>query len=288
MTELQNLSFEMLKAFIKVCEELNLRYYLVCGSALGAVKYGGFIPWDDDIDVGLPRADYEIFCEKAQELLPKHIFLQNYRSDPEFPSIISRLRNSNTTYVVKLYQERNINHGVFMDVMPLDVYPHENTKEFEKQKMEYARKRAAYLYQPFNIKAVRSNLVKFSKRLTGCKDISKTMREYDNFLSDPSYKSDIWCNHGNWQGVKEYAPISQYGDGVMMKFEGLDVRVPENYDEYLTQKYGDWRADLPEEEKEGHHYYKILDLDRPYTDYIKTVSKDKRRIKLRKVPENDK
>ena len=62
----------------------------------------------------------------------------------------------------------------------------------------------------------------------------------------------------------------------MMKFEGLDVRVPELYDEYLTQKYGDWRADLPEEQQKGHHYYEILDLDRPYTEYIGCKSKNGR------------
>ena len=68
MTELQEIEFGLLQQFLSVCEQLNLTYYLVCGSALGAVKYGGFIPWDDDIDVALPRKDYEIFCREAPRI----------------------------------------------------------------------------------------------------------------------------------------------------------------------------------------------------------------------------
>ena len=78
-------------------------------------------------------------------------------------------------------------------------------------------------------------------------------------------RSDILCNHGNWQGSLEYAPREQYGDGAWADFEGLRVRVPEKYDDYLTQKYGDWRADLPPEEQVGHHYAEIIDLCRPQT-----------------------
>ncbi len=79
MTELQTVELELLRQFLAVCEREGLTYYMVCGSALGAVKYGGFIPWDDDIDVALPRADYERFCRVAPGLLPDWCFLQNYR-----------------------------------------------------------------------------------------------------------------------------------------------------------------------------------------------------------------
>ena len=80
--------------------------------------------------------------------------------------------------------------------------------------------------------------------------------------------SAVWCNHGNWQGRLEYARKEQYGNGAIKKFEDIEVIVPELYDEYLTQKYGDWRSDLPEEEKIGHHFYSVMDLDKPYDEYI--------------------
>ena len=92
-------------------------------------------------------------------------------------------------------------------------------------------------------------------------------------------RSDILCNHGNWQGNLEYAPREQYGNGKIATFEGLSVRVPEKYDEYLTQKYGDWRAELPQEQQVGHHYAEVIDLTRPYTDYIEKLTDGKIRIK---------
>ena len=79
MTDLQTIEVGLLKQFISVCEKLKLTYYMVCGSALGAAKYEGFIPWDDDIDVALPREDYEIFCSEAPKILPEWCFLQNYQ-----------------------------------------------------------------------------------------------------------------------------------------------------------------------------------------------------------------
>ena len=91
--------------------------------------------------------------------------------------------------------------------------------------------------------------------------------------------SSVRCNHGNWQGKLEYAPKEQYGDGTWATFEGLKVRIPEKYDEYLTQKYGDWRAELPAEQQVGHHYAEVIDLNRPYTDYIVPLGKRKIRLK---------
>ena len=65
--------------------------------------------------------------------------------------------------------------------------------------------------------------------------------------------------------------------------EGLKVRIPENYDAYLTQKYGDWRADLPEDQKVGHHYAEVIDLNRPYTDYIEKLPRGRIRIKTKEA-----
>ena len=86
------------------------------------------------------------------------------------------------------------------------------------------------------------------------------------YTTETSY---LLCNHGNWQGKLEYAPKDHYGYGAWAEFEGLQVRIPAQYDAYLTQKYGDWRADPPKEEQTGHHFYEICDCSRPFTDYVR-------------------
>ena len=269
MNELQTVEFEILKEFVRICDELNLRYYLVCGSALGAAKYGGFIPWDDDVDVALPRPDYDIFCQRAQDMLPKHLFLQNHKTDPNYPMIFSKIRHSGTTYVEKSLAKLNMNHGIYIDVFPLDGYPSDRIlrERIEREKYRYGLTRLCCLNVPLTWK---TKILVFAQRLCGIhrcpykfvENIERKISKYD------IVESDVWCNHGNWQGKLEYAPRAQYGEGTFVDFEGLRVRIPKKFDEYLTQKYGDWRADLPESQKIGHHYYYICDTKRPYKDYI--------------------
>lgn len=276
MNELQRKEFEMLKIFIDICDQLGLKYFLVCGSALGAVKYGGFIPWDDDVDVALPRKDYEIFCEKAQELLPEYLFLQNYHTDKYYPLFMSKIRDSRTTYVETVYSKIPMHHGIYIDVFPLDGYPTEKRliEKLEYEKILFSRRRLVRCnYNRFskkNILHVKNIVLYIMFRLFGyCGDTQKVIERFDKIASSyDCYTSDVWCNHGNWQGKLEYAPQEQYGEGIMVQFEGLNVRVPKQYDAYLTQKYGDWRADLPVEQQKGTHNYSILDLYTPYTKYL--------------------
>ncbi len=269
MTELQCVEFNILKHTISICEELNIRYFLVCGSALGAVKYGGFIPWDDDLDIGIFREDYERFLAQAPSRLPPHLFLQTYKSDSGYTNIFAKIRNSETTYIEKTVQHLKMNHGVYIDVFPLDGYPDDAGSQ---QRIE-RRKRLYRKLVSCNYIAERSfvgNVINKAMRVIGIhKRTRHILSKYDSMVSAyPTADSEIICNHGNWQGRLEYAPKEQYGEGVFMEFEGLSVRVPEKFDEYLTQKYGDWRADLPIEEQVGHHYYSVMDLEKPYTEYI--------------------
>ena len=269
MTDLQKAEFEMLREYIRVCEKLELTYYLVCGSALGAVKYRGFIPWDDDIDVAMPRKDYDLFLKKAQKLLPEHIFVQTNVTDPEYPLIFAKLRNSQTTFIEKQVSKIRMNHGVYIDVFPLDGYPAERSEQlrFEKKKQSLKHKINCVFERELDLPHAVINRLRC---LCGYK---KHTAEYVEQLielisSNDLEASDLWCNFGNWQGKREYAPRSQYGEGVEAEFEGLIVRVPEKYDEYLTQKYGDWRSDLPESEKQGHHHCTVIDLNKPYSCYV--------------------
>lgn len=280
MTELQKREFELLKVVDEICNSLGIKYFLVCGSALGAVKYGGFIPWDDDIDIALFRDDYEIFISKAPIFLKKDYFLQNWHTEKYFLQIYSKLRDSNSTYIESSVSSFPINHGAFIDIFPLDEYPENKLSQcvLEFRKQYYYQRTLSF----FTIKrSLRGKIIKTVFALSNnIEKIQKMLHRYENALTKYKGKhSDIICNHGNWQGKLEYAPRSQYGEGAWAEFEGLKVRVPEKYDDYLTQKYGDWRADLPKQQQVGHHYYEICDLNRPYTDYIERLKNGKVRIK---------
>lgn len=276
MNELQKVEYKLLRQFLSVCEKLDLTYYLVCGSALGAVKYGGFIPWDDDIDVALPREDYETFCRDGPRLLPDWCFLQNYHTDPEFHLLGSKLRDSRTTYVEAMTERMNIHHGVFIDVFPLDGMWNNDSdyRSFRRKRAKFdAARRVRLSYNrlsPSNVLMFRTNLYWLLFKIFGYKkNTAEEIASFDKFVSSfPAAESNIWCNHANSASPKEFAAKEQYGDGATMKFEGLSVRVPAEYDAYLTQKYGDWRGDIPPGEQKGHHYFADCNLHKPYTEHI--------------------
>lgn len=280
MTELQQVEFDMLSTFVEICERLNLIYYLVCGTALGAVKYSGFIPWDDDIDVAMLRKDYDIFCREAHKYLQNRYFLQTHETDPFYPSFYAKLRDCNCTFIEKSVSHIDINHGVYIDIFPLDGYPADivEKRRFERKK-ELLRLQLTAAYKVNG--SYKTALLLTAERILGCHMRTRqTIEKMDKLLTAyPPDRSAIWCNHGNWQGTLEYAPREQYGNGSWAIFEGLQVRVPEMYDEYLTQKYGEWRAELPADQQVGHHCAEVIDLHRPYTDYVVKLGKGKIRMK---------
>lgn len=268
MTDLQRKSFELLQIFVKICEKWEIPYFLVCGSALGAVKYGGFIPWDDDIDVGLCREDYNRFLSVAPQELPEWCFLQNYKTEKNFAHTYSKLRNSNTAFIEDGVRELAMNHGIFLDIFPLDGYP---DKPFEAKLFEIKRKANGWIRYSIHEKHPLAKIRKRNKvlRFFGIHKRAYQAHEYIEKLYSryPVRESELWCNFGNWQGKLEYAPMWHYGNGTWAKFEGLNVRIPENYDAYLTQKYGDWRNDPPLEKQKTHHISTIIDTEKSYTFY---------------------
>ena len=270
MDKLQQKTFELLQIFVGICEKWDIPYYLVCGSALGAVKYEGFIPWDDDIDVGLLRQDYQRFLEVAPKELPQWCFIQNYKIDQYFPHSFSKLRNSETAFIEESVCHLPMNHGIFLDIFPLDGYPAGvfARKRFFLKKKWYDWVRFCNLRAEENLKIrIRNKVMRF---FGFHKRIQKAQARLEKlYCAYPPQASELWCNYGNWQGKLEYAPKGQYGKGTWAVFEGLRVRIPEHYDEYLTQKYGDWRADLPEDKKKSHHTTTIIDTERSYREYLK-------------------
>lgn len=246
---------------------MHLRYYLICGSALGAVKYGGFIPWDDDVDVGMPRADYDIFCRLAPDKLPDDIFLQTYQSERCFPSIYAKMRNSNTTCIEETASKLPINHGVFIDIFPLDGYPQ---KHLEQYCLEF--KKHLYIRLLGTVYSRNSwwkeKIMKCIRELVTKSYAGKLADAYTKMISSYPYDgSEIIANHGNWQGKLDYSPKTVFGNGVDAEFENITVKIPEQYEAYLTKKYGDFWKDPPAERQMSHHVFTQIDVTHSYLEY---------------------
>ena len=265
LRDIKSLGIEMFGHFTNACDKLGLRYYLVAGTLLGAVRHKGFIPWDDDIDVGMPREDYERFIAEGQKYMPDGFFIQAIQTESDYLANFAKIRNSNTTFIEKSVKNRNINHGVYLDIFPLDLYPETEKaqKHFHILDKIYSRRIAAeYCVEENGIKRrIVSAILKLVYPSV------KTVVEKREALITSLKKSDRCANFSGIYGTREVMPIEWYGDGVVLEFEGIEAIAPREYDKWLTQVYGDYMQ-LPSEDKRvPHHSVSIIDFEKPYTYY---------------------
>ena len=135
LREVQLMQLEVMKEIHKVCVKRNIKYYMIAGSVLGAVRHGGFIPWDDDIDIAMMREDYERF--KAifpDEFNTDKYFLQHYDSDIDFKPALMRLCIKNTIRDFESEMHWHDCKNMFLDIFPLDNAPDENALREEQTK----------------------------------------------------------------------------------------------------------------------------------------------------------
>ena len=274
LRNIQKCELDILKAFVNVCDRLGLMYYLVEGTLLGAVRHQGFIPWDDDIDVAMPRNDYMRFLKEAQQHLPDYYFVQSVDSDPEYHSNIAKVRDSRTTFIELGIKDRAINHGVYIDVFPIDYVPEQ---KWRRDLIEIqAGIRWIRIVQEFHLPSKQRN---WKKRLLGrvvfpyaklrWPKISDAVRSRDRLFSSCK-SSDLMLNFLSMWRKRGVMPSTWYGEGVFMQFEGLTVRVPAQYDQWLSQVYGNY-MELPPVEMRYCRHAGMVDLDRSYTEYMNQI-----------------
>ena len=265
-TKLKEIELEIFKEFISVCQQLNLKYYIIAGTLIGAIRHKGFIPWDDDIDVAMPREDYEIFISKGQALLPDNLFIQTHDTDPEYAFNMAKIRNSDTTFLEESSRNCHINSGVFIDIFVLDNFPSGSLRRkwilFKDKVYKTAIGRVFYRKSISTGLRIRQAITKliFPSSYDALERRERYIRSYA--------KGELAQNFGSNYINKEIVPWKWYGKGVEVSFEGLIVNAPSEYHLLLTHIYGDYMQLPPEEKRVSHHPTDIIDLENPYTKYI--------------------
>lgn len=271
LKKIQDTELDILLRFDKICRENNLTYCLDGGTALGAVRHKGFIPWDDDIDVNMPRNDYDTFMEIGQEQLGEEFFLQNRNTDPSSPFSFAKIRKNNTTFLE--WNKRNIkmHHGIFIDIFPLDVLP---------RNLDYREKYIEKCYR-LNNKLVkrmipdRSSVPKKSiKWIVGA--ISRRIQHYllclipaksiDREINEEFPKYNSRGFDGNDCISHSYATKTVLPSEIMfppkeIDFEGHKFYAPADCDAYLKILYGNYMQ-LPKEEDRIGHRPQVISFDK--------------------------
>lgn len=271
LRELQLKQLDMLIYFRDFCEKNNLRFYLIGGCLIGALRNGGFVPWDDDVDVLMPRLDYERLVVLWKEQNADGRFRLLKTDDNMFTgNIFATITDTNYTMVKANQTKVDIPHGLVMDVFPLDVCP---DGRFAR-KMQYIW---TMLYSLFLAQIVPENhgglLSLGSKVLLGIFRGDKIRRKIWRFCEKKMTKYKIeenrcvteLCSGPHWMKV-EY-PKEIYSGVDYVTFEGHRMPCMSGYDEYLTMVFGDYMKLPPKESQVPHHEIAYLDLNTPCEVY---------------------
>lgn len=268
LSPLQIELLNMLSWFDSFCRKNGLRYYAVGGTLLGAVRHKGFIPWDDDIDVAMPREDYNQLAVLMQDIVHDHYVLETQESDKkDFCYPYYKLYDINTTLVENY--AKPLTRGIFLDIFPLDGVG-ENEKDGLKWYKKIQRKYDFYLTRVAAIRRERrfyKNCAIVISRLIPdlIIDNIKLRKELNEMCQKYSFSESKWGGNllGNW-GEKEIVPLEIFDEPREYSFENIFVYGPQNYDKYLTYIYGNWRKLPPKDKQISHHDYLELDLNSSY------------------------
>ena len=258
---LQEIELENLRMLMEICEKNHLRYYLIGGSLLGAMRHRGFIPWDDDIDVGLPRPDYNRFVQIAKDYLPAHMDIKTMTSDPNYKCYFTRLINNKK----KIYWDHGQYTaviGVWMDVFPLDGLP-DNPLLRKMQVFRVKLNKALYKFTQIDyVTTNRTNrplservLIRFAQltHIGRLMDADKRLKKLDQALQRYDYDASAYAwNFSGCYGKREIVPHIQLGGSRTAQFEGMQVSIPEAAEDYLTSIYGDYMKLPPEDQRRSH------------------------------------
>ena len=259
LKKIQCIELEILDEFDRICRKHNLKYCLAGGTCIGAIRHNGFIPWDDDIDVHMPREDYDKLIKiQKKELNKKKFYFQSLELNDDFGWPFAKIRRKNTIYKEELMSTPDNKSGVWIDIFPLDKIPDKKStiiityiKMFYYKIMLFRKLKNNTKGNTF-LKNIILKILFFLSHFYSLKTLKKklykTMTKY-NYLKT-NYKN---VNYGGSYFFKEVIDKKYIQNLTEHKFENKKYYITKYYDEYLTYVYGDYMKLPPKEQQEAKH-----------------------------------
>lgn len=270
LRRLQLVELDIAKEIKRVCVENGIRYFLDSGSLLGAVRHRGFIPWDDDMDIGMLRPDYDRFLAIAPRSLKDDYFLQTWETDPYYPFPYAKVCKKGTRFVESDAQYSLARHEVFVDVFPYNWYA---VGKWARAKTRFTARfyqkllsiRCGYapwsrqhgierLWRWLRYRPYKWIADAFPKRAI----MNRLQKAFDRYNGEPNewYVMLSGALYGCWT-----APASCLAEFVELPFEDDSFSCPADYDLFLKNGYGDYMTPPPENKRSGGHYVIEVKLD---------------------------
>lgn len=270
LRKVQEVELEILNVVHRVCVENHLKYSLAYGTLIGAVRHQGFIPWDDDIDICMPREDYDKFLKIWSRYNFKDYILQNIETDEDFTQNFTKIRKNHTTFLQPKEEQYKYHKGFFIDIFPGDRVPDSKFK----QKIQFVNIAINLLYsRKFKsssnnkiISLVENTLLLFPKSLQKSfrKIAEKNIKKY-NVNHTLKY---VFANTIN--SAQIYYPHDIFQKLVLIDFEDKKFYMYAEYDQCLRIEYGDYMKLPPEDERTWKHTPILIDFSKNHTEIVDT------------------
>jgi len=267
LRKVQLLQLDMAYFVKKICEENNIEYFLIAGTLLGSVRHKGFIPWDDDLDIGMLRKDYEKFIKIFNGFSGDKYHLQTWNTEKNYALPTAKIRLNNTKYIEQNSYNVNIHHGVYIDILPFDNVPDSSIHRKIHNIKTYILKRL--LLSKFNYELWENNdnlkkffysiiklITKFISSKTLKKSLYKEMTKYNNLIT-----SKVVTFGGSYGYKKESILKSFFEESRNFIFEEKNFKSFYNYEKYLLHLYGDFNVLPPEDKRYNRHKIIKIELD---------------------------
>ena len=270
MNELQSKLLEIFKWLVKFLDDNHIRYYMIGGTMLGAIRHKGFIPWDDDVDIAVPRSDFNKIIELFKDgPIDHYVFEYPSNDDPEFLYPFGKVYDANTTMIEHL--KKDVVRGVYIDIFPLDGIGNtleeaqKNYKKLDRKNMllamKISRARKGRKWWK-NVATYVGSLIPVNrKKLIKSIDKLCTSRDFDKY----NYVGNLVSTYR----AREIMERSIFGKPTTYEFEGVIATGPEKYDEYLSTLFRNWRELPPEDKRVSAHDFIYLDLNKSWKEYKK-------------------
>ena len=257
---------EILDVIHSVCTEHGLRYSLAYGTLIGAVRHGGFIPWDDDIDLVMPREDYEKLLSIWNDAAPEGYILQNIRTNPDYTNTFSKIRKNHTTFLQDdAEREKEYHKGVFVDIFPGDrVAPGKLPRM-----MQYVACAINLLYTR-GYSSGSAGVIGMVERilLAMPKGVRPAMRNAtEKFIRRWNGREELqWFFPSTIVAARKYHAATLFEEQKQIQYCGKQYWCVADYDAFLRVEYGDYMQLPPEEERVWKHHPILIDFEHNYEE----------------------
>lgn len=270
LKKLQNTQLEILKDYIKICEKYDLDYFMLGGTGIGVVRHQGFIPWDDDIDVAMPREDYNKLLQVLDKEMGDKYKILTPLVDKNYACNVTHLQKKGTKFVTYIAKDMKCDLCIDIDIFPLDRMPDDKKKRTRQLRHTWILNKMIFLcgtgHPIIPLKGVKKQIASaicmgihgflklfhVSPRFL-YKCLLREATKYDGEKTKYMNAFEVTMSNRAYISEEELYPLKK------MPFEGIMVNMPNKYDTYLRRLFGDYMQVPPEEERVNHCPY-ILDF----------------------------